>query len=55
MVRSGILHRNPVEHGRVLEPEHWQWSSHRHYACDEPGIVLGNQMRPAKPKIRKIA
>ncbi len=31
------MHRNPVAHGLVLEPEEWTWSSFRHYACQERG------------------
>jgi len=33
------IHRNPVKRGLVEKPEEWQWSSYRHYALDEPGIV----------------
>jgi len=33
------LHRNPVKRGLVEKPEDWHWSSYRHYAVDEPGIV----------------
>ena len=32
-------HRNPVKRGLVEKPEDWPWSSYRHYALDEPGIV----------------
>ena len=33
------MHRNPVERGLVSKPEDWPWSSYRHYATGERGIV----------------
>ena len=33
------LHRNPVTRGLVYEPLDWRWSSFRHYATGEPGVV----------------
>ena len=33
------IHRNPVKRGLVAQPEDWPWSSYRHYALDEHGIV----------------
>jgi len=33
------LHRNPVRAGLVERPEDWAWSSFRHYATGEPGVV----------------
>src|SRR5271169_6697327 len=33
------VHRNPVKRGLVVQPEDWPWSSYRHYALDEQGIV----------------
>ncbi|HEY4930829.1 MAG TPA: transposase [Terriglobales bacterium] len=33
------IHRNPVKGGLVAQPEDSLWSSYRHYALDEPGIV----------------
>ncbi len=33
------LHRNPVKRGLVKEPGEWKWSSFRHYALREIGIV----------------
>jgi len=33
------LHRNPVKRGLAAKPEDWQWSSFRHYATGERGIV----------------
>ncbi len=33
------IHRNPVKRGLVARPEDWQWSSFRHYALGETGVV----------------
>jgi putative transposase len=33
------LHRNPVKRGLVKEPGEWKWSSFRHYALRETGVV----------------
>jgi putative transposase len=33
------LHRNPVKRGLVKEPGDWKWSSFRHYALREKGVV----------------
>ncbi len=33
------IHRNPVARGLVDKPENWKWSSFRHYADAEPGLV----------------
>ena len=38
-VKLRYLHRNPVERGLVKEPGAWKWSSFRHYALRELGIV----------------
>ena len=38
-VKLRYLHRNPVERGLVEEPAEWRWSSFRHYALREMGIV----------------
>jgi putative transposase len=32
-------HRNPVKRGLVVKPEDWRWSSFRHYAMAEVGVV----------------
>ena len=34
-----ISHRNPVKRGLRTSPEEWPWSSFRHYAFGEMGIV----------------
>jgi putative transposase len=33
------IHRNPVKRGLVEKPEDWEWSSFRHYAWGEAGVV----------------
>ena len=49
------MHRNPVTRGLVLEPQQWPWSSFRHYAYEEPGAVLVNELKKAELHIRKIS
>jgi putative transposase len=38
-VKLRYLHRNPVKRGLVKEPGDWKWSSFRHYAFREMGVV----------------
>ena len=33
------IHRNPVKRGLCAQPEQWRWSSFRHYASREFGVV----------------
>jgi len=33
------MHRNPVTRGLVTKPEDWLWSSYRHYATGQTGVV----------------
>lgn len=33
------IHRNPVTRGLVQRPEDWPWSSFRHYATGQRGVV----------------
>jgi putative transposase len=33
------IHRNPVKRGLVEKPEDWPWSSFRHYAAGQIGVV----------------
>ncbi len=33
------IHRNPVQRGLVTSPEQWKWSSFRHYAFWERGVI----------------
>ncbi len=49
------MHRNPVKRGLVLEPGQWAWTSFRHYAYQERGIVLVNEAQRAVLRIGKIA
>jgi len=49
------MHRNPVERGLVPEPQNWAWSSFRHYAYGEPGLVLVNEQQPAVLRVRDVA
>ena len=51
------MHRNPVKRGLVARPELWRWSSFRHYALGEPGLVAVNAMLPLHrpPKKRAAA
>ena len=37
--KLAYMHRNPVKRGLVAKPEDWPWSSFRHYATGEPGLV----------------
>src|SRR6266498_1994926 len=47
------MHRNPVVRG--LAPEQWNWSSYRHYALGERGLVLVNEEQKAGMRLRGIA
>ena len=38
-IKLRYLHRNPVERGLVESPAKWKWSSYRHYAMREVGVV----------------
>jgi putative transposase len=38
-VKLRYLHLNPVKRGLVKEPADWKWSSFRHYALREIGVV----------------
>jgi putative transposase len=38
-VKLRYLHRNPVKRGLVKDPADWRWSSFRHYAFREVGVV----------------
>jgi putative transposase len=49
------MRRNPVKRGLVAEPQQWDWSSYRHYADGERGIVLVNEERKAELRVREIA
>lgn len=53
--KLNYMHQNPVKRGLVSEPEHWAWSSYRHYAYGEAGPVLVNEQQPAKMMVRKVS
>ena len=36
---SRYIHRNPVKRGLVSDPADWPWSSFRHYALRQMGVV----------------
>ena len=38
-IKLRYLHRNPVKRGLVADPGDWKWSSFRHYAFREMGVV----------------
>ena len=38
-VKLRYMHRNPVKRGLVQSPGEWKWSSYRHYALRERGVV----------------
>src|SRR5580698_5900543 len=38
-IKLRYLHRNPVKRGLVCDPGDWKWSSFRHYAFREMGVV----------------
>jgi putative transposase len=42
------MHRNPVKRGLVKSPGEWRWSSFRHYAMNEAGVVAVNVERLPK-------
>ena len=39
MGKLRYLHRNPVQRGLCARPQDWEWSSFRHYALREKGVV----------------
>jgi REP-associated tyrosine transposase len=49
------MRRNPVKRGLVLEPQQWAWSSFRHYAYDESGLVVVNEPQKAELRIREAS
>ena len=38
-MKLGYIHQNPVKRGLVKAAEDWKWSSFRHYAFREMGVV----------------
>ena len=55
MEKLRYMHRNPVTRRLVERPEQWRWSSFRHYAFGEVGLVTINAMFPAKWALRRTA
>ena len=54
MEKLRYMHRNPVKRGLVLEPEQWEWSSYRHCAFGESGLVVVNETQHAPMRVRKV-
>jgi REP-associated tyrosine transposase len=52
-VKLRYLHRNPVKRGLVRAPEEWKWSSFRHYALREIGVVEIESEWTARDRERK--
>jgi putative transposase len=55
MEKLRYMHRNPVKRELVREPEHWAWSSFRHYFGQEPGAVRVNDCAVMEMTIRPPA
>jgi putative transposase len=49
------IHRNPVKRGLVQRPEDWPWSSFRHYAEGEVGVVEIESQWTARQRERSAA
>jgi len=49
------MHRNPVKRGLTRDPQQWEWSSYRHYAEGERGVVLVNEEQRAEMTVRRRA
>jgi REP-associated tyrosine transposase len=52
-VKLRYLHRNPVKRGLVRAPEEWKWSSFRHYALREVGVMEIESEWTARDRERK--
>ena len=55
MEKLRYMHSNPVKRELVSAPEHWAWSSFRHYFCREPGLVRVNDCAVMEMKLRPPA
>src|ERR1700685_1018749 len=55
MEKLRYMHRNPVKRELVSAPEHWAWSSFRHYFCREPGLVRVDDCAVMEMKLRPPA
>ena len=49
------IHRNPVTRGLVGRADQWRWSSFRHYAYGEAGLVTVNAGFPRERALGKTA
>jgi len=49
------LHGNPVKRGLVRQPSEWKWSSYRHYALREIGVVEIESEWTARDRERKAS
>src|SRR5579864_1670957 len=54
-VKLRYLHRNPFKRGLVTNPEDWKWSSFRHYALREVGVVEIESQWTATDRETKIS
>jgi putative transposase len=48
------MHRNPVKRGLAPEPADWRWSSFRHYATGEIGVVEIESERTAHRREQRM-
>jgi putative transposase len=53
-VKLRYLHRNPVKRGLVTNPADWKWSSFRHCALREVGVVEIESQWTASDRETKI-
>jgi putative transposase len=53
--KLGYMHRNPVKRGLVPKAEDWNWSSFRHYAMREFGVVEIESQWTADRKNGRVA
>ena len=54
-VKLRYLHRNPEKRGLVTNPADWKWSSFRHYALREVGVVEIESQWTATDRETKIS
>jgi putative transposase len=54
-VKLRYVHRNPVKRGLVKQAAEWKWSSFRHYAFREVGVVEIESEWTARDREREVA
>lgn len=54
VVKLRYLHRNPAKRGLVRTAEEWPWSSYRHYALREIGVVEIESEWTARDRERSV-